>query len=358
MPSNPDRRPRRQRPPSSGRPRNARNPRSARNAKQRSNSAVGSSLRGSSSQSLGSRKRSPTAREAIIIAALAAILILLLVLLINGIRGCVGRRDGAAPQQAQQQEQQAEQPQTTAPKPTVSSDVSKELQAELQAELDRYEKIATIAQEAGKYPEDLVRLALDEPAAIDFVLGYNGKQSSAEPFTDTVNQNTFPELYTFDARWGYTEFAGGLFAVTGSAPTAVSIAYMGLTGSNTKTPTVVGDMATADNNVTNGGVTSKFFSDTVNEIKGIACTELDPNEYGITGTLTGGGAAVIIGLPAGSSLGSSARYVVAIACTDDGSTTLVDPLSATNTSRRWPASSLAAEAQEMYSLVATSTPTD
>ena len=86
MPSNPDRRPRRQRPPSSGRPRNA------RNAKQRSNSAVGSSLRGSSSQSLGSRKRSPTAREAIIIAALAAILILLLVLLINGIRGCVGRR--------------------------------------------------------------------------------------------------------------------------------------------------------------------------------------------------------------------------------------------------------------------------
>jgi hypothetical protein len=105
-------------------------------------------------------------------------------------------------------------------------------------------------------------------------------------------------------------------------------------------------------------VTSKSFTYTVNEIKGIACTELDRSEYAITGTLEGGGSAVVIGLPAGSSLGASARYVVAIACTDDGSVTLVDPLSAINTSRRWPAGSLAAEAQELYSLVATGTPTD
>jgi len=350
MPSNSGGRPRRQRRASSGRSRRSQGSRT-----RGSDSLNRSFSSGSRSMSLGSRKRNPTPREIIILVALAAILILLLVLLINGIRGCMAKRDsGSAPAQ----EQQAEQALTEEQRPAVSTDVSQELQDELNAELARNEQIATIAQDAGKYPEDLVRLALDEPAAISFVLGYNGKQASAEPFTDTVNKNTFPELYTFDTRWGYTEFAGGLFAVTGSAPTAVSIAYMGLTGSNTKTPTVVGDLAVKDNSVANGGVSSKFFTDTVNKINGLSCQELDPSAYAITATLASGGSAVVLGMPAHSALGSNPRYVVAITATDEGSTTVIDPLSPTNTARRWPAGTLAAEASELYALSATGTPTD
>lgn len=292
-------------------------------------------------------------RDVIILVSLAAISILLLVLIINGIRGCISAQTNTATQEAQQVQSENEEP------PAVNEHVSSELAAALSARLDLNEQIATIARDADQYgSENLVYLALQEPSAVSFVSAYPKAPKEAQEFTDQVKKGTVPKLYTYDTRWGYTTFAGDTFAITGSGPTCVAMAYMGLTGSATRTPNALADLATSSNFIEGNTVSAAFFNDGVNSINGLACSQLESGVVGLVNALANENV-VVAKLPANSPFGAFARYVLAVSLTGDETAVVVhDPLSAENSSKEWALGTITSAAEAMYSIQATDTPAE
>ena len=309
------------------------------------------SLRGGGVGLSGGGGRGLEAREVVILISLAAIFILLLVLVINGVRGCVAGRSATPTQETQVQSNEEE-------KPAVNKNVSEALAGALATRLDLNEQLATIARAADSYgSENLVYLALEEPSAIPFVSAYPKAPKEALEFGEQITKGTVPKLYTYDSRWGNISFAGDAFAITGSGPTCVSMAYMGLTGSTSQTPNALANLATSGNFLDGATVNAAFFEEGLNGINGMACNQVESNITGLSNALANGNV-VVIRLPANSPLGTFARHVLAVSMTEDGAIVVHDPLSAVNSSHEWAAGTLSDAAEAMFAITATETPVD
>lgn len=116
----------------------------------------------------------------------------------------------------------------------------------LQKELSEYAKANGYSMT--DYPDELVK-ALDRNEEMkEFIKQYpkysdnfNASRSldlAAYKYTQTV-----PFLVQWDNRWGYMNYNGGAFGLTGNAPTALSMAGMYLTNNTTLTPIIAADMA-------------------------------------------------------------------------------------------------------------------
>ena len=95
--------------------------------------------------------------------------------------------------------------------------------------LDAYAKVGN----GGAYEQQkLLKLAADDPAAIDFVadLPESYPRARSEEYASGVTKGVVPRLYQWDKRWGYTEYCGRDFGTTGCCPTSFSMVYMAVTG--------------------------------------------------------------------------------------------------------------------------------
>ena len=95
-----------------------------------------------------------------------------------------------------------------------------------------------------QYPQELLELAVRNPEALEFVLGYP-EDKDLPPAQDVgeVTQGFFPLLMQWDPRWGYQTYGDGLLALTGCGPAVLSMVVCGLTGDNTVTPWTVAQYA-------------------------------------------------------------------------------------------------------------------
>ena len=193
-------------------------------------------LRSRSINFQGGRGRRSADRRMLILGALALVLIVLLVV---GVSSCVKGCSNGGDQPAADQNQIDSR---------VAAGVTDELTNRFKTELDRNEKLAQIAANANAYDDtSLLELALDVPESIDFVANYPNAQKSGQAYSDAVSKGTAPELYDWDIRWGAVAYGEHPLAVSGSGPTAFSMAYMGLTGSADKTPADMAALASGQN---------------------------------------------------------------------------------------------------------------
>ena len=106
----------------------------------------------------------------------------------------------------------------------VASGLPDDLVGDFTEALDAGEALEWIALNAGEYPnEDLLRLALEEPASIAFVRAYPEMSKNAKAYGESVSRGDVPLLFNWDERWGAVDYDGSALAVTGSGPTVFGI---------------------------------------------------------------------------------------------------------------------------------------
>lgn len=233
----------------------------------------------------------------------------------------------------------------------VSASASQDLTQKFSAQLDRNEKLATIAQNLDKYPDQRIpELALSEPDAIDFVAGYPTAESKASDYGQDNAKGSYPMLFDWDTRWAYVSYAGSALGVTGSGPTALSMAYMGLTGKTDKTAAAFAADATDKGYTSTGGegTTADLFTYEAKQL-GLKIKQYDPSADSITALLSTKGTVAIVKLKEGFDT-SSAHWALIVKQNGDGSVTLYDPACSAASNHPWDVSTIAAGASDLYAL--------
>lgn len=275
----------------------------------------------------------------------ATILILFLVIfgLVGCIRGCVSPK--TADDQASKK--------TNSLDSRVAYGASEEITAELGDALDKSEDLTWIASHADEYSDDaIIRLAIRESAAASFVRQVPNHDKKAQSYDEEVVKGTYPELYCWDERWGYVEYGGLPLGVSGSGPTVLFIATMGLTGSAEATPADIASIATEAGYDTGDARTSgALFTSAAGQL-GLECTAIECSDAGLTTALTGG---YVVAIETGTgTLTDEAHWVLAYATNGDGTIAVIDPTSIEATSRGWAAKTLGSGSTSMFALKAAS----
>jgi hypothetical protein len=222
--------------------------------------------------------------------------------------------------------------------PVVEEGLSTDLTNSLKTRLTQDDQLAQIAANASQYPEGLIQLALDEPSAVGFVYAYpSADKETAGTWSGSVTKGVSPTLYTFNSAWGYLTYADQTLALTGSGPTVMSMAYMGLTGSTDKTPADFATLATDGGYATGDAYTTSDFFTAVAADLGLTTSTLDSQD-GTTASdaletaLSNGS---VVAVEVSGSTFSTDRWILVTTLNSDGSVTIHDPLSTENTAHAW-----------------------
>ena len=301
---------------------------------------VGSGRRQSSTRNINPR---------LIIAGIIGIL--LVIAMIFGISSCI---KGCNASRKKKQDAQTEV-KVNPDDERVAYGVTTEETAKLTAVLDHNEQFAYIAKNADKITDErLIDLAIAEPEAVDFVAGSVKADGSTQAYDATVPQGEYPQLYNFDPRWGYLQYADGILGVTGSGPLSLSMASMGLSGKNTYDPVTVAQ-AISDAKLASGstGMDDSFLVNHASDA-GLVATMLEASSDGIYTPLSEY-LPVVIKLKADSGVGSNyAHWALITRLNSDSSITVYDPTSAVASSHSWSLGAIATRCDTAYMLSAAS----
>lgn len=261
-----------------------------------------------------------------------------IVLFIFAISSCVANS-------AAQRQQEAE-----AEKPRVASGISDTLSQELTARLDQNDQIAQIAANADRYGDErLVELALDEPDAASLVAGYLDSDKTAQAYDEDASIGSYPQLYDWDSRWGAVDYAGSALAITGSGPTVMAMAVIGLTGSTDNTPATIAALAEKDSLATGDSYLSGDFFTTESNSLGVVYHAYDTSAENISAVLASG--TVLAMEVKANSLTAYDHWILVVEKGSDGTYTVHDPTSSAVTAKAWDADTLAnASAGKFYAL--------
>lgn len=282
----------------------------------------------------GRARRLANNRRILLLGALAVILVALVVVAFSScVRGC-----SSEPQEPQNPVDER-----------VAVNVPEELSGEFKTQLDRGEKLAQIAANADAYENQaLLQLALDQPAAIDFVAAYPEAEKVAHPYGESVEQGTAPQLWCWDERWGNVDYAGGPLALTGSGPTALSMAYMGLTGANDRSPADIAALVEEAELASGDSLMSGTFLTDHLEGLGLSCSTYSSNEDNLVQILDTG-TYLLVEVGAGT-LTDEAHWVLVVTENADGSLVVYDPTSPDVSAHPWDPATIAGPGETLYAL--------
>ena len=275
---------------------------------------------------------------------LGALAIVLLVLLIVGISSCVRGCTSSDQQSADVNPVDAR----------VAVGVSEELTNRFAEQLNQDEKLAAIAASADRYTDQsLLELALDVPEAIDFVAAYPDAEKTAQPYDEAVTQGSAPQLWCWDARWGAVDYAGHPLAVSGSGPTSLAMAYMGLTGKNDRSPADIAQAVTEAELATGDSMMSADYLTGATEELGLSLESYVSNGENLSQMLDSG-TYLLIEAKAGT-LTDTAHWVLLVTENEDGSVVVYDPTSPEVSEHPWAPATLASSCDTLYALTVSDT---
>lgn len=260
----------------------------------------------------------------LLIALIAGVILLVICVfgLAHCVRGCTTKRSEPAPANTLDAR--------------VAGGISEDLTKRFTEELDRGEAMANIAANADKVGDErLLELALAEPDAIPFVAAFANEQvpRGAKRYEGDVSRGSYPKLYNWDEGWGYVTYGNGVMGITGSGPTCLAMAYIGLQGKNDMGPVDFAELSAKDGGVNDTyDTTPQFFVDHAAQL-GLEMDTYTPTNSDLN-EIIDSGIVVLIQLKAGT-FGKQAHWALAVSENLDGSINLYDPTSTANTERSW-----------------------
>lgn len=137
-----------------------------------------------------------------------------------------------------QGEEGAAQKETAAPEKLNETQVRQRLK-ELAGQYSDYQDIYDRFEE---YPIELLSALCNNQEMLDFVKGYlESEKDVAGGFSLLEKTEKYPLLLQWDKRWGYASFGDNNIALSGCAPTCLSMVVLELTGNEKATPDAVAD---------------------------------------------------------------------------------------------------------------------
>ncbi|MDR0514725.1 MAG: C39 family peptidase [Coriobacteriaceae bacterium] len=226
-----------------------------------------------------------------------------------------------------------------------------------QAEVDH--EVLVIANQINAYgrfgpsnQENLIKLALDEPAARPFV----GSLPSAYPvngntaYSEKVEKGRIPRLYQWDTRWAFKEYSSAPLGLTGCCPTAFSMVYMGLTGRSDMTPGHMADLARERGYMSAAnGTVGDFLVDVAPEL-GLVCFKGDIDPYSLRAGILEG-YTYICNVGAGD-FTVDGHFFVITGLSEDGRLIINDPFSEARSNQLWDIDQVVGQSIALYALAA------
>ena len=215
--------------------------------------------------------------------------------------------------------------------------------------LDSADLLATIAQNANQYDYTrMLDLALAEPSSRAFIAAYPSSDKSSRPYDGNVKRGEVPCLYNWAEHWGAVTYGDGPLAVTGSAPTTLAMAYMGLTGKTDFSPTEIAQQASKGNYAEGDSGTKGEMFPKLTSSMGLTANEYDPST-GSSSYSLGNNTVMAAELKAGT-LTDTAHWVLVVNMNEDGSVTVFDPTSSYVSSRPWDYATISSASNKIYAI--------
>lgn len=108
----------------------------------------------------------------------------------------------------------------------------------------KYPNFQEIYDNMEKYPKDLLAALGNNPDMIDYVKGYPTAEHKVNGgLTSEELQKKFPLFIQWDKRWGYADYGDDTIALSGCAPTCISMVAVALTKNAQATPDKVASYA-------------------------------------------------------------------------------------------------------------------
>lgn len=271
------------------------------------------------------------------------ILVIVAVVMVVGVSSCIRRKHETDNQKIEETKPKNEQD------ARVAAGVSASMTSKFTSALNDCEYLATIAQNADQYEDDrLLELALAEPSSRAFIAAYPKSDKSSRPYVDEVRVGEVPNLYNWDEHWGAVTYGNGPLAVTGSGPTTLAMAYMGLTGKTDYSPTEIAQQASKSNYADeDSGSKGELFSKLGTTI-GLTVNEYEPLSDTLLTSL--GTSTVIAAELKSGTLTDDAHWVLVVNVNSDSTVTVFDPTSTVVSSRSWSAETVANSSTKFFAL--------
>ncbi len=127
--------------------------------------------------------------------------------------------------------------------PTVRNGI--EVKSILANYAESYPEFQDVYNNISDFPEDMLAALCNNPDMLEFVKGYPSADTSViGSISEEDTAERIPLLIQWDTRWGYYPYGDDNVALSGCAPTCLSMVIVGLTGNNNITPAVVAQYAT------------------------------------------------------------------------------------------------------------------
>ncbi|WP_277260008.1 C39 family peptidase [Olegusella massiliensis] len=198
-------------------------------------------------------------------------------------------------------------------------------------------------------PAELVSLFERNPEARQFVLDYD-KHHNDHPTIDLseyAHSSMVPLFLQWDERWGYTNYAGQFFALSGCGPSCLSMAYIYLTGDTSMSPLAMGEFATAQGYAVDGeGSAWALMSQGARKL-GLDVTEIPLQEARVKANLEAGNP--IICIMGQGDFTKTGHFIVLAGLKEDG-IVVRDPNSKERSNKIWTYDELEGQIQNLWVL--------
>ncbi len=185
-----------------------------------------------------------------------------------------------------------------------------------------------------QYPAELIELMNRNPETESFVRNYPTKKD-LHPEIDLKEYedcDTVPLLLQWDERWGYEEYAGDLFGLTGCGPTCLSMVSIYLLHNTDYSPQYMAQFSQEHGYSVNGNGSSWTLISEGGPMLGLDVTEIPLDENRIIRNLEAGNPIICIMGP--GDFTTSGHYIVMTGYTD-GQIKVNDPNSISRSNTLW-----------------------
>ena len=196
-------------------------------------------------------------------------------------------------------------------------------------------------------PESLQSLYERNPDAREFVLDYASEHDKTHKIdlSEYAGISEVPLLMQWDERWGYDQYSGNYFGLSGCGPTCMSMVYIYLTGDTEKSPAFMGQFATEHGYATEGdGTAWAFITDGGREL-GLDVTEIPLDQQRIDDNLEVGNPIICIMGP--GEFTDSGHFIV-LTGKENGKYVINDPNSYRNSEKRWDYDTFSGEIRDLW----------
>lgn len=183
-------------------------------------------------------------------------------------------------------------------------------------------------------PDELLEFMEKNPEAKDYVLNYPEKKDfdSAIDLSNLLDSSSVPLLIQWDERWGYTEYAGELFGLSGCGPTCLSMVCVYLMNNPQYTPRYIAEFATENGYSVSGNGSSWTLISESGVKLGLDITEIPLDENRIIRNLEVGNPIICV---MGPGFFTTTGHYIVMTEYQDGYVKVNDPNSPNRSEQTW-----------------------